>query len=440
MMKKLLLLIVATFFATTSFAKIEDVELVVSGIAPTKDEALTKALRSAIEQTFGTFVSANTSIVNDELTKDEIVSISSGNIKKYEILSEIQLPNNQFSVTLSTVVSLTKLTQFAKIHGSSCEFAGNVFAQNIKLKELNKRSEEIALRNLQVQMTELEKCLFDISITSVGEPRLHTLSRDIKGETVKVKGYLVPINITFKGTENSDSYLRLYFSTLKKLRLSKQEIADYEATNYPYHKYLMRTWDYETLYRDTFETKGFVYPVKFGHTNPDIICDYMYRILKLDFSAAGKCKIKVSEYCQSYEYVPSICSAEYILGCFRSDSVPNLVLHGQAKSLKIHCKGTNVYFNPVEIFSELYDYDNRTRDNYQVTQWDNNCDHDLLISNHEYNRYTNYNNLSCCFVYKYKKKKKNYIKNAVVLNTTIDIFVTEEDMPKITGFEIVYDK
>ena len=226
MMKKLLLLIVATFFATTSFAKIEDVELVVSGIAPTKDEALTKALRSAIEQTFGTFVSANTSIVNDELTKDEIVSISSGNIKKYEILSEIQLPNNQFSVTLSTVVSLTKLTQFAKIHGSSCEFAGNVFAQNIKLKELNKRSEEIALRNLQVQMTELEKCLFDISITSVGEPRLHTLSRDIKGETVKVKGYLVPINITFKGTENSDSYLRLYFSTLKKLRLSKLLVSD----------------------------------------------------------------------------------------------------------------------------------------------------------------------------------------------------------------------
>ena len=202
----------------------------------------------------------------------------------------------------------------------------------------------------------------------------------------------------------------------------------------------MRTWDYETLYRDTFETKGFVYPVKFGHTNPDIICDYMYRILKLDFSAAGKCKIKVSEYCQSYEYVPSICSAEYILGCFRSDSVPKLVLHGQAKSLKIHCKGTNVYFNPVEIFSELYDYDNRTRDNYQVTQWDNNCNSYLLKSNHEYDLKNHYNNLSCCFVYKYKKKKKNYLKNAVVLNTTIDIFVTEEDLPKITGFEIVYDK
>ena len=431
-MKKLLLLIVATFFATTSFAKIEDVELVVSGIAPTKDEALTKALRSAIEQTFGTFVSANTSIVNDELTKDEIVSISSGNIKKYEILSEIQLPNNQFSVTLSTVVSLTKLTQFAKIHGSSCEFAGNVFAQNIKLKELNKRNEEIALRNLQIQMTELEKYLFDISITSVGQPRLYTLR---EGTDSEVKGYRVPINITFKGTENSDSYLRLYFSTLENLRLSKQEVADYEATNYPYHVYTIRTLDYETVYRDTFDTKGFVFPVKFEHTYPQKICDYMYETRSIDISTAHKRKIKVSEYCQSYEYFPSVCKAHYDLGRFRSSSVPKLVLHRQAKSLKIHCKGTNVYFSLAKIFTELYDtnYRRETQNNYLVTQWDN------YHLNSDFLRCESYYNLSCYFVYKYKKKKKNYLKNADVLNKTIDIFVTEVDLPKITGFEIVYD-
>ena len=84
-MKKLLSFIAAILFAAISFAKdgeIKDVTLVTNGSGKTKQEAVNYALRSALEQTFGTFVSTNTSIVNDKLTKDEIVSISTGNIKK----------------------------------------------------------------------------------------------------------------------------------------------------------------------------------------------------------------------------------------------------------------------------------------------------------------------------------------------------------------------
>ena len=170
-MKKLLLFVLAILFAIPSFAQIDEVELVVNGMAQTKEDAVTMALRSAIEQTFGVFVSANTTIVNDELTKDEIVSISSGNIKKYDEVSVVQLPDGLFSVTLSAVVSVNKLTAFAKEHGSSCEFAGNAFAQNMKLRELNKRNEEIAAKHLKEQLRVLEKHLFDISI-DVGEPYL----------------------------------------------------------------------------------------------------------------------------------------------------------------------------------------------------------------------------------------------------------------------------
>ena len=56
-----------------------DVILTVSADGETKDEAIKMALRSAIEQAYGTFVSANTMLLNDELVKDEIVTISSGN-------------------------------------------------------------------------------------------------------------------------------------------------------------------------------------------------------------------------------------------------------------------------------------------------------------------------------------------------------------------------
>ena len=61
------------------------VTLTVVGSGKTIEEAKTNALRSAIEQAYGVFVSSNTEILNDELIKDEIVSISSGNIKEFKI-------------------------------------------------------------------------------------------------------------------------------------------------------------------------------------------------------------------------------------------------------------------------------------------------------------------------------------------------------------------
>jgi hypothetical protein len=48
-------------------------------------------LRSAIEQAFGAFISSKTEILNDNLVKDEIVSVSNGNIQKFEVLSEAQI-------------------------------------------------------------------------------------------------------------------------------------------------------------------------------------------------------------------------------------------------------------------------------------------------------------------------------------------------------------
>lgn len=56
-------------------------ELVVTGDGNTKENAVQAALRSAIEQAFGTFVSSNTQILNDELVKDEIATVTTGNIK-----------------------------------------------------------------------------------------------------------------------------------------------------------------------------------------------------------------------------------------------------------------------------------------------------------------------------------------------------------------------
>lgn len=122
--------------------------LVVSSDGLTKEDATKNALRSAIEQAYGTFVSANTEILNDELVKDEIVSISTGNIKSYQELSAVNLHGGGYSVTLSVVVSIGKLVSYAQSKGAVAVFAGQSFLYEMRLHQLNKENELQALQNL----------------------------------------------------------------------------------------------------------------------------------------------------------------------------------------------------------------------------------------------------------------------------------------------------
>ena len=91
-MKKLLSIVAAILFAATTFAQVDEVTLTVIGTDVNEEQATLQALRSAIEQSFGTFVSANTTILNDKLVQDEIVSVSRGNVKLVESIGQVHLP------------------------------------------------------------------------------------------------------------------------------------------------------------------------------------------------------------------------------------------------------------------------------------------------------------------------------------------------------------
>lgn len=108
------------FFSLTiySYGQTNEVSLVVSSKGTTEEEAKTNALRSAIEQAFGTFISSRTEILNDNLVQDQIVSLSNGNIKNFEVLSSLFLSEqNLHLVTLNATVSLDKLTSFVQSKG-----------------------------------------------------------------------------------------------------------------------------------------------------------------------------------------------------------------------------------------------------------------------------------------------------------------------------------
>jgi hypothetical protein len=129
---KLLILLIVNLTVPKVIGQTNEVSLVVSSKGTTEEDAKTNALRSAIEQAFGTFVSSRTELMNDELVQDQIVSLSNGNIKKFEVLNSLFLPDqNLHLITLNATVSLDKLTSFVQSKGfNDVAFDGGGFAMN----------------------------------------------------------------------------------------------------------------------------------------------------------------------------------------------------------------------------------------------------------------------------------------------------------------------
>lgn len=204
---------------------VEEVTLVVSGDGATKEEATHVALRSAIEQAYGTFVSANTTILNDSLVNDEIVTVSSGNIQKYTELAYMQLENGKSYVSLQATVSLTKLVKYAQSKGAECEFAGATFGANVKLYELNKANSEKALQNI---LTVLENTddLFDY-VLEMGEPRIANEGKEAE----------IPYTIRLYANQNTANFYNFMNATLKAISYTKEQIQPFEKMGYRFYQY-----------------------------------------------------------------------------------------------------------------------------------------------------------------------------------------------------------
>ena len=236
MMKRILIFTFALFISLSLSAQDNTIRLTVSGEGATKEEATANALRSAIEQAFGTFVSANTQILNDDIVKEEIATISSGNIQEYTELGCITMPDGHKSVSLSATVSIGNLISYAKSKGSSAEFAGAVFAMNMKMKRLNKDNEAKALSHL---ITRLDKIvdnygLFDVSIAVDSNPyKMLCYNQATKS---KSEYYGVYLTLNYAATNNSKLFFDLLLSTIRSLALTDHEIKEYVSSNEDIYK------------------------------------------------------------------------------------------------------------------------------------------------------------------------------------------------------------
>lgn len=229
----------------------DEVTLVVFGKAVDSEKATAVALRSAIEQAYGVFVSANTTILNDVLVKDEIVTISSGNIKSYKVLSDVKCEDGQEMVTVKATVCISKLISYAKSKGASTEFAGAAFAQNMKMKELNKKNELQALQNVLALVKEMLPIAFDkkLSIADPTNPKkdfrtdLNPIyANPAVGADAIIESYKNYLNlldgyyqmkfyVSIVPNDNTNYILQNISNTLKAIALNEEERTEYEKMN-----------------------------------------------------------------------------------------------------------------------------------------------------------------------------------------------------------------
>lgn len=198
----------------------ESVTLTQIGQGRTKDEAKYNALRNAIEKAFGAFISSNTTVINDELIKDEIVAVSSGNIQNFEILSETQMPDGSYSSVVKATVSIGKLTKFCESKGISVEFKGGLFAANIRLQELNRENELQVFENLKKVINEiLTKGVFDYSI-EVQNPSKIPGNNQYWG---------VPIKVESRFNKNLIEINTLLYEVIKAICLSNSDVENMKS-------------------------------------------------------------------------------------------------------------------------------------------------------------------------------------------------------------------
>ena len=131
-------------------AQNQEATLTVFGDGTNKEEAIKVALRSAIEQAFGVFVSSNTKVINDDVVKDEIATVASGNVKHFDVISE-DYRDGKCYVSVSAIVSVGKLISYCKQQGLASEATidAESFIMSQKIKELNEKNRKLALQHKQ---------------------------------------------------------------------------------------------------------------------------------------------------------------------------------------------------------------------------------------------------------------------------------------------------
>lgn len=204
-----------------SSSESKDANITATGSGSTPDEAQRMALRNAIEQAFGAFISSKTEIFNNMVVADQMASVSRDNVKSFKVLNREQLPDGKWTVVLRALISVDKLTSFAKAKGVSVDVQGGLFAMNIKQQMLNEQSEMDVVYNMAGQLHEVMQTAFDYEIENGGPASMDGQSQN----------WEIPLRVTATANKNTEFCAQYLMKTLAGLSLSRVEREDYKKLN-----------------------------------------------------------------------------------------------------------------------------------------------------------------------------------------------------------------
>ena len=193
------------------------VTLTTSGTGKTIEEAKNNALRSAIEQAFGAFISSKTEILNDEIVSDQITSVASGNIQSFELKSQTKLNDDLWGVTLSAVVSVDKLISFVQAKGVTVEMKGGLFAINIKQQMLNEKAEIESIIQAVGNIHGVLQKSFDYKIEA----------KEPVAKGTDNSKWSVDLTVSVSINDNYITAMNYLSKTLEAISLKENEILDY---------------------------------------------------------------------------------------------------------------------------------------------------------------------------------------------------------------------
>lgn len=224
MRMKIVVVLVVYALSTLSLsfaAEPEKIEKVVAtGIGINLDKAKQNAIRNAVEQVIGTYVSSDTLVKNNQVIKDQILSYSGGYLKEMKVLSEEKTDDGLFSAKIEALVISTKLKRkieslniaVKKLEGES------LFSEAFSKIELKKSSGII----LAKAFSKYPKAAYELQI---GKPKI--ISTNSNTNTANIE---VPIVYRWDQkflSELEETLKQISFDKYKNISFSKVEYSTY---------------------------------------------------------------------------------------------------------------------------------------------------------------------------------------------------------------------
>lgn len=200
----------------------DKIKVQTTGIGISRSEATIDAQRNALKLSYQTFVSSDLSILNDTLISQEIVSLVSGTIDSFQILSSFQDSEGYWEVSINAVLSKGGLTQFSKSIGDKVNVQGSLFGAEIQQQNLNKINERNAISHL-IKKIQFFDDFFNPQI-KIEKPRY--INDDYS---------LIRIVMTLKANETFDEMYRTVFDTLQAVKMDYEELEKYMEFKRPFY-------------------------------------------------------------------------------------------------------------------------------------------------------------------------------------------------------------